>query len=127
MFITPLRIACIAIAAFLSIYISHSSPQQLKMTPKPKMNVHSFPRPPLLEKISRHLVIKWGGTPVIDTKESYWALETTHPPSMLAVVCPDCFANMTISCSVYGNTTKHILIPSQHTTYHDPPSPPPLH
>ena len=47
------------------------------MSAKPKLNVHKFPRPPLLEQISRHLVIKWGGETVAETKEAYWALETT--------------------------------------------------
>jgi hypothetical protein len=30
------------------------------MATKKKMNVHDFPRPPLLERTPRHLVIKWG-------------------------------------------------------------------
>ena len=52
------------------------------MPPKPKLNVHSFPRPPLLERTSRHLLVKWADGPVIaETREGYWVLETTHPPS----------------------------------------------
>ncbi len=47
------------------------------MSAKPKLNVHKFPRPPLLEQISRHLVVKWGNEVVADTKQGYWALETT--------------------------------------------------
>lgn len=46
-----------------------------------KLNVQSFPRPPLLEKISRHLQIKWKGTVIADTRDAYWVLETHHPPS----------------------------------------------
>jgi uncharacterized protein (DUF427 family) len=46
-----------------------------------KLNVQSFPRPPLLEKISRHLQIKWMGTVIADTRDAYWVLETHHPPS----------------------------------------------
>lgn len=51
----------------------------LRMTSKPKLNVHKFPRPPLLERTDRHLQIKWGNEVVIDSppKESYWVLETT--------------------------------------------------
>ncbi|SLM39736.1 Protein of unknown function DUF427 [Lasallia pustulata] len=52
------------------------------MPPKPKLNVHSFPRPPLLEKTSRHLLVKWAdGTVIAETREGYWVLETTHPPT----------------------------------------------
>ncbi|KAL8776709.1 MAG: hypothetical protein Q9213_008168 [Squamulea squamosa] len=47
----------------------------------PKLNVHSFPRPPLLEKTPRHLQIKWNNQLIADTKDAYWALETTHPPT----------------------------------------------
>lgn len=51
------------------------------MPPKPKLNVHSFPRPPLCEKTPRHLQIKWRGQTIADTKDAFWVLETTHPPS----------------------------------------------
>jgi len=49
---------------------------------KKKLNVHSFPRPPLCERTDRHLLIKWNDVVVADTNEAYWVLETTHPPSM---------------------------------------------
>lgn len=52
------------------------------MPPKPKLNVHSFPRPPLLEKTPRHLQVKWRDQTIADTKDAYWVLETTHPPSI---------------------------------------------
>lgn len=51
------------------------------MAAKAKLNVHNFPRPPLLELTARHLVIQWGKEKVADTTSAYWALETTHPPS----------------------------------------------
>ncbi|MCJ1301189.1 hypothetical protein MMC08_003988 [Hypocenomyce scalaris] len=57
------------------------------MLPKSMLNVHSFPRPPLLEKASRHLLIKWAdGTVIAETgegegNEAFWVLETTHPPT----------------------------------------------
>ena len=51
------------------------------MPPKPKLNVHNFPRPPLLEKTPRHIQVKWRGQTIADTKDAYWVLETTHPPS----------------------------------------------
>ncbi|KAI4164360.1 MAG: hypothetical protein LQ342_002007 [Letrouitia transgressa] len=50
------------------------------MPPKPKLNVQNFPRPPLLEKISRHLRIVWNNHTIADTRDAYWVLETTHPP-----------------------------------------------
>lgn len=52
------------------------------MPPKPKLNVHNFPRPPLLEKTPRHLQVKWWDQTIADTKDAYWVLETTHPPSI---------------------------------------------
>lgn len=53
--------------------------------PKQKLNVHSFPRPPLCEPTDRALQIKWGDAVIANTKpgEAYWVLETTHPPSRL--------------------------------------------
>lgn len=53
-----------------------------EMPPKPKLNVHNFPRPPLLEKTPRHLQVKWRDQTIADTKDAYWVLETTHPPSI---------------------------------------------
>ena len=52
------------------------------MPPKPKLNVQSFPRPPLIEKTNRHLQVKYQGQIIADTKDAYWVLETYHPPSM---------------------------------------------
>jgi len=63
---------------------SHYHLQQdliLTMPPKAKLNVHGFPRPPLLERTPRHLVIRWNNKVIADTTDGYWALETTHPPS----------------------------------------------
>ena len=51
------------------------------MATKVKLNVHDFPRPPLLERTPRHLRIKWNGNEVLSSTNSYWALETTHPPT----------------------------------------------
>lgn len=49
--------------------------------PKQKLNVHNFPRPPLCEKTDRHLLIKWNDEVVAETRDAYWVLETTHPPT----------------------------------------------
>lgn len=51
------------------------------MTTKPTLNPRNFPRPPLCERTSRHLQIKWNGTPIAETKEAFWVLETYHPPT----------------------------------------------
>ena len=51
------------------------------MASKAKLNVHNFPRPPLLERTPRQLSIKWNGKEVVSSKNSYWVLETTHPPT----------------------------------------------
>ena len=50
-------------------------------TSKVKLNVQSFPRPPLLEKTPRHIQVKWDGQLIVDTTEAYWVLETHHAPS----------------------------------------------
>lgn len=69
-----------------------------RMPPKPKLNVQSFPRPPLLERTPRHIQIKWHGQTIADTKDAYWVLETYHPPSkdscvILYVLCNSFMAN----------------------------------
>ncbi|PQE15814.1 hypothetical protein CJF30_00006214 [Rutstroemia sp. NJR-2017a BBW] len=51
------------------------------MPPKPKLNVQNFPRPPLLEKTPRHLLVKHQGHTIADTKDAYWVLETYHSPT----------------------------------------------
>ncbi|KAM4061135.1 hypothetical protein HRG_009984 [Hirsutella rhossiliensis] len=51
------------------------------MTTTSRLNVQSFPRPPLLEKTSRHLRITYQGQEVADTRDGYWVLETHHPPT----------------------------------------------
>ena len=56
------------------------------MATSKKLNVQTFPRPPLLEKTSRHLRIVWGGRVIADTTDAFWVLETHHPPSKLTSV-----------------------------------------
>ncbi|KAG6009335.1 hypothetical protein E4U21_002643 [Claviceps maximensis] len=50
-------------------------------SPPRRLNVQSFPRPPCLERISRHLLVKYRGDIIADTKEAFWVLETHHPPT----------------------------------------------
>ncbi|KAL9488050.1 hypothetical protein ACSS6W_000327 [Trichoderma asperelloides] len=47
----------------------------------PKMNVQTFPRPPRLDKISRHIRITYKDVEIADTSDAYWVLETHHPPT----------------------------------------------
>ncbi|KAG9242810.1 hypothetical protein BJ878DRAFT_513704 [Calycina marina] len=51
------------------------------MLPKPKLNVQSFPRPPLLEHTPRYLQIKCQNQVIADTKDAFWVLETYHSPT----------------------------------------------
>ena len=43
-------------------------------------NVWDYPRPPRLERVSRHLVIVLGGVTIVDTHRPARVLETSHPP-----------------------------------------------
>ena len=43
-------------------------------------SVWDFPRPPLLEPISRRVRIEFGGRMIADSTRSLWLLETSHPP-----------------------------------------------
>ena len=79
LFIALLTVACAYI--LYSAYDKESSDSASKMPPKAPLNPRNFPRPPLLEKTPRHLQIKWDGVTIADTKDAYWVLETTHPPS----------------------------------------------
>ena len=63
----------------INIYLSTKA--SIKMLPKPRLNVQNFPRPPLLEKTSRHLVVKYRGQTIAETSDAYWVLETYHSPS----------------------------------------------
>lgn len=41
------------------------------------LNPANFPRPPLLERISRELLVKWpSGETIAHTKNGYWVLES---------------------------------------------------
>lgn len=53
----------------------------VRMAANTKLNVQSFPRPPRLEKIARHLRITYKDTEIADTKDAFWVLETHHPPT----------------------------------------------
>lgn len=49
--------------------------------PKPgQESVWDYPRPPRLEKTSRHIRVEFGGEIIADTNQAYRVLETSHPP-----------------------------------------------
>jgi hypothetical protein len=52
------------------------------MTTMRKHNVTTFPRPPIVERVNRHIQIKWHGQLLADCPpgEGYWVLEAHHAP-----------------------------------------------
>ena len=54
-----------------------SRPLQLK---RGQESVWDYPRPPRLERSSRHLEVFYNGRIIADTKRAYRILETSHPP-----------------------------------------------
>ena len=70
------------------------------MPPKAPLNPRNFPRPPLLERTPRHLQIKWDGQLIADTKEAYWVLETTHPPSKLSLSDPQTAVSASVEAAM---------------------------
>ena len=47
-----------------------------------QVSVWDFPRPPKLVRDTRHVVVKWEGLTVADTRNAVLVLETAHPPSV---------------------------------------------
>lgn len=43
-------------------------------------SVWDYPRPPRLERTSKHIRIYWGDDLLVDTNRAYRILETSHPP-----------------------------------------------
>lgn len=44
-------------------------------------SVWDYPRPPIAEPISAHIIIRLGGLIIADTRRAVRTLETSHPPS----------------------------------------------
>ncbi len=51
------------------------------MSPLPRENVQSYPRPPALEPVALAITIRLGGCLVAQSKEAYRVLETHHAPT----------------------------------------------
>jgi uncharacterized protein (DUF427 family) len=81
------------------------------MSTAPKLNPASFPRPPLLEKTTRHLQVKWNGEVIADTRDAYWVLETHHPPTYYlppsSVKVPLLSSSNSSFCEWKGRATYH--------------------
>jgi uncharacterized protein (DUF427 family) len=56
-----------------------NSPQRIEPGPGQE-SVWDYPRPPRLEPTTKHIVIKFGGEVVADTRRAFRVLETSHPP-----------------------------------------------
>jgi len=44
-------------------------------------SVRDYPRPPAIERCTRHLVVEYAGTVIASTRDSWRVLETEHPPT----------------------------------------------
>lgn len=51
------------------------------MSPLPRENVQSYPRPPALEPVALAITIRLGGSLVAQSKAAYRVLETHHAPT----------------------------------------------
>lgn len=51
------------------------------MSPLPTENVHAYPRPPRLERVTDEIRIVFAGDVIARTTAAWRVLETTHPPT----------------------------------------------
>jgi uncharacterized protein (DUF427 family) len=51
------------------------------MTDLPRENVQSYPRPPALEAVPQHIIVRLGGALVAETSRALRVLETHHAPT----------------------------------------------
>lgn len=48
------------------------------------LDPRTFPRPPALQRLTKHVLIKWpgaSGATIAESRNAYWVLETYHPPT----------------------------------------------
>ncbi len=56
--------------------------ERRRVSPDPKTeSVWDYPRPPRLEKNTRHLQVIFQGVTIADSRRGYRVLETSHPPT----------------------------------------------
>lgn len=106
------------IFALISTLLLYTLQQKVNMPPKPKLNVHNFPRPPLLERTPRHLQIKWNDQVIADTTEAFWVLETTHPPSTSLRLLKIILQLFQLYPKNDSNIMKHITFPHHPSEFH---------
>jgi uncharacterized protein (DUF427 family) len=46
-----------------------------------QISVWTFPRPPRLEQVERHVIVNLGGETILEARRAYRVLETSHPPT----------------------------------------------
>ncbi len=46
-----------------------------------QISVWTFPRPPKLEQVERHVIVNLGGETILEARRAYRVLETSHPPT----------------------------------------------
>jgi uncharacterized protein (DUF427 family) len=57
------------------------SPRPTPDPPGPgQRSVWAFPRPPALERSTEHVVVRFGGRTIAETRAPWLVLETSHPP-----------------------------------------------
>jgi uncharacterized protein (DUF427 family) len=54
------------------------TPDQVKQGQE---SVWDYPRPPIWEKVSKRVVVTFGGRVIVDTTDAIRVLETSHPPA----------------------------------------------
>ncbi|KAK1758127.1 hypothetical protein QBC47DRAFT_295510 [Echria macrotheca] len=90
--------------------------QQQQHHHQQQLNVQAFPRPPLVERCNKHIQIMWHGALVADCPagESYWVLETHHPPTYYippkCVRLPLCTTPRSTFCEYKGQATYYSLM-----------------
>ncbi|MCJ1292568.1 hypothetical protein MMC34_004119 [Xylographa carneopallida] len=94
------------------------------MPPKAPLNPFTFPRPPLLERTPRHLQVKWQDVVIADTKDAFWVLETTHPPTYYlppsSILAPLAKSSHSSFCEWKGKATYwDIILPKKASSVED--------
>lgn len=56
-------------------------PTKLQPAGPGQESVWDYPRPPRLERVSKRIVVEFGGQRIVETTAAYRVLETSHPPT----------------------------------------------
>ncbi len=69
---------------------------------KGQRSVWDFPRPPIIEKISKSIVVKYKGKDIVDSCDALAVLETASPPTYYI---PECDIDMSALVRIHGKTS----------------------